>query len=109
MRQRSIVLASVELERIMLINFQVVGTKLFNGLPAEHQAALVEECQKAGRATSEKILASEAKVKVTLKEKGMTIVEDVDKAAFRKAGEKAYEVLGLTEAKKQVYSEIGKN
>jgi TRAP-type transport system periplasmic protein len=98
-----------ETGHIMLINFQVVGTKFFNGLPAEHQAALVEECQKAGRATSEKILASEAKVKVTLKEKGMTIVEDVDKAAFRKAGEKAYEVLGLTDAKKQVYSEIGKN
>jgi TRAP-type transport system periplasmic protein len=97
-----------ETGHIMLINFQVVGSKFFNGLPAESQTALVEECQKAGRATSEKILASEAKTKQTLKEKGMTIVEDVDKAAFRKAGEKAYEVLGLTEAKKQVYSEIGK-
>jgi tripartite ATP-independent transporter DctP family solute receptor len=97
-----------ETGHIMLINFEVVGAKFFNNLPAEYQTALVEECQKAGRATSEKILASEAKTKDLLKEKGMTIV-DVDKAAFRKAGEKAYEVLGLIEAKKQVYSEIGKN
>jgi TRAP-type transport system periplasmic protein len=97
-----------ETGHIMLINFEVVGAKFFNSLPAEYQTALVEECQKAGRATSEKILASEAKTKDLLKEKGMTIV-DVDKAAFRKAGEKAYEVLGLIEAKKQVYSEIGKN
>jgi tripartite ATP-independent transporter DctP family solute receptor len=98
-----------ETAHIMLINFQVVGAQFFNGLPAEHQTALVEECQKAGRATSEKILASEEKTKDLLKEKGMTIVSDVDKAAFRKAGEKAYEVLGLVEARKQVYSEIGKN
>jgi tripartite ATP-independent transporter DctP family solute receptor len=98
-----------ETGHIMLVNFEVVGAKFFNGLPADHQAALVEECQKAGRATSEKILASEKTVRQTLKDKGMTIVEDVDRAAFRKAGEKAYETLGLTEAKKQVYSEIGKN
>jgi tripartite ATP-independent transporter DctP family solute receptor len=98
-----------ETGHIMLINFEVVGSKFFNGLPADYQTALVEECQKAGRATSEKILASEAKTKDLLKEKGMTIVSDLDKAAFRKAGEKAYEVLGLTDARKQVYSEIGKN
>jgi TRAP-type C4-dicarboxylate transport system substrate-binding protein len=97
-----------ETAHIMLINFEVVGAKFFNSLPPAHQAALVEECQKAGRATSEKILASEAKTKELLVEKGMTIVSDVDKAAFRAAGEKAYEVLGLTQAKKQVYSEIGK-
>ena len=98
-----------ETGHIMLINFQVVGTKFFNGLKPDHQTALVEECQKAGRATSEKILASEKTTAQSLKDKGMTIISDVDRAAFRKAGEKAYEVLGLTEAKKQVYSEIGKN
>jgi TRAP-type C4-dicarboxylate transport system substrate-binding protein len=98
-----------ETAHIMLINFEVVGAKFYNSLPAAHQSALVEECQKAGRATSEKILASEAKTKEVLVEKGMTIVSDVDKTAFRAAGEKAYEVLGLTQAKKQVYIEIGKN
>ena len=40
----------------------------------------------------------------------MTIIEkkDIDIDAFRKAGEKAYEVLNITEAKKQVYKELGK-
>ena len=98
-----------ETGHIMLINFEVVGSKFFNALNPEYQTALVEECQAAGRATSEKILAAEKATKATLKDKGMTIVEDVDQSAFRRAGEKAYEVLGLTEAKRQVYSEIGKN
>jgi tripartite ATP-independent transporter DctP family solute receptor len=94
---------------ILLINFEVVGAKFFNSLPPEFQTALVEECQKAGRATSEKIIASEVGTKQLLKDKGMTLVEDVDVAAFRKAGEKAYEALGIADAKRQVWQEIGKN
>jgi hypothetical protein len=39
----------------------------------------------------------------------MTIVEDVDLAAFKAAGEKAYQALGLSEAKAAVHKEIGKN
>ena len=67
-----------ETKHIMLMNFQVVGSQFFDGLPAEYQTALVEECQNAGRETSEKILASEATVRNQLKGRGMTIVEDVD-------------------------------
>ena len=44
-----------------------------------------------------------------LKGRGMTIVKDVDLAAFRKAGDKAYEVLKITDAKNAVHKEIGKN
>jgi tripartite ATP-independent transporter DctP family solute receptor len=98
-----------ETKHIMLINFQIVGASFFNSLPPEYQTALVEECQRAGRETSEKILASEQKVKEQLKGRGMTIVEDVDLAAFRAAGEKAYQALGLTEQKNAVHKEIGKN
>ncbi len=98
-----------ETKHIMLINFQVVGSSFFNSLPPEYQTALVEECQRAGRETSEAILASEQKVKEQLKGRGMTIVEDVDLAAFRAAGEKAYQALGLVEEKTTVHKEIGKN
>jgi tripartite ATP-independent transporter DctP family solute receptor len=98
-----------ETKHIMLINFQVVGASFFNSLPAEYQAALVEECQRAGRETSRKILASEQAVRKQLQERGMTIVEDVDLAAFRAAGEKAYEALGIVEQKNAVLKEIGKN
>ena len=38
----------------------------------------------------------------------MVLNQDVDLAAFRKAGEKAYEALRLTDAKGAVYKEIGK-
>jgi TRAP-type transport system periplasmic protein len=97
-----------ETKHIMLINFQVVGSKFYDSLPAEYQTVLVEECKRAGRETSEKILASEQAVKQQLKERGMTINEDVDLAAFRKAGEAAYEKLGIADAKKAVHAEIGR-
>ena len=104
-----VVKVASETKHIMLVNFQVTSAKFFDSLPAEFQTALVEECKRAGRETSEKILASEQGVKAQLKTRGMTIVEDVDLAAFRAAGEAAYEKLGLTEAKQTVHREIGKN
>lgn len=97
-----------ETKHIMLINFQVISAKFFDTMPADMQAALTEECEKAGEATSKEIFRLEGEVEQQLKGRGMTIVEDVDLAAFRKAGEKAYEVLKLTEAKETVHREIGK-
>jgi tripartite ATP-independent transporter DctP family solute receptor len=87
-----------ETKHIMLINFEVVSAKFFNGLPAEYQKILVEECDKAGLETSRQILKLEGEVKQQLKARGMTVVEDVDLAAFRKAGEKAYEALKIGQA-----------
>ncbi|RPI11216.1 MAG: C4-dicarboxylate ABC transporter [Zetaproteobacteria bacterium] len=97
-----------ETRHIMLINFEVISAKFFNSLPAEYQKILVEECDKAGEATSKQIFKLEAEVKQQLKGRGMTVVEDVDLAAFRKAGDKAYEVLKITQAKDTVHKEIGK-
>jgi TRAP-type transport system periplasmic protein len=97
-----------ETRHIMLINFEVVSAKWFDGLPKELQAALVEEADKAGEATSRRIFKLEDEVEQQLKKRGMTIVEDVDLAAFRKAGDKAYETLNIKAAKDAVYKEIGK-
>ncbi|HMA14471.1 MAG TPA: C4-dicarboxylate TRAP transporter substrate-binding protein [Kiloniellaceae bacterium] len=97
-----------ETGHILLVNFQVVSSAWFNGLPGEYQTTLVEECRAAGRETSEVIQAATEKAKAEVQQQGMKIVEDVDMAAFRKAGDKAYEVLGLIEAKNQVHKEIGK-
>jgi tripartite ATP-independent transporter DctP family solute receptor len=97
-----------ETRPIMLINFEVISARFFNSLPPEYQKVLVEECDKAGLETSRRIFKLEAEVKQQLKGRGMTVVEDVDLAAFRKAGEKAYEVLKITQAKDAVYREIGK-
>jgi TRAP-type C4-dicarboxylate transport system substrate-binding protein len=97
-----------ETKHIMLINFQVISAAFFNSLPADHQTVLVEECEKAGEETSNRIVKLEAEVEEQLKKRGMTVVEDVDLAAFRKAGEKAYDVLKLTDVKNAVHKEIGK-
>lgn len=97
-----------ETRHIMLINFEVVSSKWFDTLPKDYQSALVEECDKAGEETSREILRLEGEVKQQLKGRGMTVVEDVDLAAFRKAGDKAYEQLKLIDAKNTVHREIGK-
>jgi len=96
-----------ETSHIMLINFEVISAKFFNGLPADYQKILLDECDKAGLETSKKIFASEKVVKKELIAKGMVAVEDCDIAAFKKAGEKAYEVLKITDAKAKVYKEAG--
>ena len=93
---------ATETKHVMLINFEVVGSKWFDsatfGLPGR---ALIEECKRAGGETWEKILSLEAEVvSSSSKSRGMTIEEDVDLAAFRKAGGEAYEELNIAEAKK---------
>lgn len=97
-----------ETRHILLINFEVVGSKWFDTLPREYQQALTEECDKAGEETSREILRLEGEVKQQLKARGMTVTEDVDLAAFRRAGEKAYEQLKLVDVKNAVHREIGK-
>jgi tripartite ATP-independent transporter DctP family solute receptor len=97
-----------ETRHIMLINFEVVSAKWFDSLPKDYQTALLEEADKAGEATSKEIFRLEGEVEQQLKGRGMTIVEDVNLDAFRKAGEKAYEVLNILDAKKAVHKEIGK-
>ncbi|HVH39052.1 MAG TPA: C4-dicarboxylate TRAP transporter substrate-binding protein [Gemmatimonadaceae bacterium] len=99
---------SNETRHIMLINFEVVSAKWFDALPKEYQQILIEECDRAGEETSKRIFKLEDEVEQQLKGRGMTIVEDVDLAAFRKAGEKAYEALKLTDVKNAVHKEIGK-
>jgi tripartite ATP-independent transporter DctP family solute receptor len=97
-----------ETRHIMLVNFEVVSAKWFDSLPKEYQQILMEEADKAGEEASRRILQLEDEVKAQLKKRGMQVVEDVDLAAFRKAGDKAYEALNLTEAKNALHKEIGK-
>ena len=65
---------------------------------------------KAGYAVSESIQENADQVKQEMIDAGVTIVpyEDIDIEAFKAAGEKAYEVMGITEAKKAVYEGLGK-
>jgi TRAP-type C4-dicarboxylate transport system substrate-binding protein len=97
-----------ETGHILLINFQVVSADWFNSLPEEYQKILVEECDKAGMEVSREMEKNIENIKADLIAKGMTINEDPDVDAFRAAGEKAYEVLNLTEVKQKIWQEIGK-
>jgi len=99
-----------ESRHIMLVNFETVSSKWFNSLPADYQKILVEECEKAGIETSKLImdkLEKEVKADLTTK-RGMIVVDKVDIPAFKKAGEKAYEVLKIADVKKKIFDEIGK-
>ncbi len=96
-----------ETGHIMLVNFEVVSAKWFNALPPDYQKILVEECDKAGMETSRAILESEKVVKADLLKRGMVVVDNVNIAAFRKAGEKAYEVLKIADVKDKVHRELG--
>ena len=100
-----------ETGHILLINFAVCSQEWFDSLPAEYQDILVEECNKAGMECSldiQNTLVAEAKQ--GLKDAGMTIIEpsEIDMDAFRTAAEAAYEVLGLTSVRDQIYAEMGK-
>src|SRR5690606_9071488 len=97
-----------ETGHILLINFQVVSSQWFNTLPADYQTALVDECRAAGQEVSQELADAAEAIKADLVSKGMEVVSDIDLAAFRAAGEKAYEVLGIADAKKAVHAEIGK-
>jgi tripartite ATP-independent transporter DctP family solute receptor len=99
-----------ETHHIMLVNYEVISSKWFNALPPDYQNILVEECERAGIETSKLImdkLEKEVKADLTTK-RGMIAVDNVDIAAFKKAGEKAYEVLKIADVKKKIFNEIGK-
>jgi TRAP-type C4-dicarboxylate transport system substrate-binding protein len=98
-----------ESHHIMLVNYEVISSKWFNALPANYQKILVEECEKAGIETSKLIMDKlEKEVKADLIKRGMIVVDNVDIAAFKQAGEKAYEVLKIADVKKKIFNEIGK-
>ena len=98
-----------ESRHIMLVNYEVISSKWFNALPADYQKILVEECEKAGIETSKLIMDKlEKEVKADLIKRGMIVVDNVDIAAFKKAGEKAYAVLKIADVKKKIFNEIGK-
>ncbi|MDI3525113.1 MAG: hypothetical protein PWP60_1430 [Candidatus Atribacteria bacterium] len=96
-----------ETGHILLINFEVVSSKWFNSLPPEYQQILVEECDKAGVETSLKIMQElEESFKQQAIEKGLQVITDVDKEAFMKAAEKAYEKLNLVKTRNALMEAI---
>jgi TRAP-type C4-dicarboxylate transport system substrate-binding protein len=100
-----------ETKHILLINFEIISTKWFNALPAEFQKVLEDECNKAGLEVSRDYLEKiDVQARKDMQAKGVTIIDasQIDMAAFKAAGEKAYQKLNLTAAKEKIYKELGK-
>ena len=94
-------------EHFQLANFIMVGEKWFSSLPAEYQGILMEECKKASVENADKILAAVKTLEDQMRANGMQINE-VDKAPFIAAAEKAYEELNFKELRDTIWSEMGK-
>lgn len=94
-------------EHFQLANFIMVGTKWFDTLPAEYQDILVEEARTAAEANAQLVIETAEEFESLMVEEGLTIVE-VDKDAFKEAAEAAYESLGFSELRDELWAEIGK-
>lgn len=96
-----------ETGHILLINFEVVSSKWFRSLPPEYQKIVEEECDKAGIEVSMKIMKElSEQFKQKCIEKGITVITDVNKAAFMEAAKQAYIKLGIMDALEQLMKEV---
>jgi TRAP-type transport system periplasmic protein len=68
----------------------VMNEKIFQSLDPDLQTILVEESVKAGNQMTETTLANDKKLLEQLKSEGVTVVDDIDIAAFREATAKVY-------------------
>lgn len=94
-------------EHFQLINGLIVGTKWFNTLPDDLKDLLIKETQAVGEKNARLVESKAAELESELVRQGITVV-NVDKTPFKKAADAAYEKLGFTALRKQIYQEIGK-
>jgi len=95
-------------EHFQLINGLIVGEKWFQTLPEDLWTLLLAETKTEGEKNARMVEAQAQSLEDELVKYGMKIVK-VDKAVFSKAADAAYEKLGFTELREQIYKEIGKN
>ncbi|SFU83157.1 C4-dicarboxylate TRAP transporter substrate-binding protein [Butyrivibrio sp. INlla21] len=95
---------------ILLMNGIIVGEKYWETIPEEYQKIIIDECAVAAQNASKVVQDQAADNEAKMAEAGMTIIppEEIDIEAFRKASEKAYEELGFTELRAELYEKIGK-
>lgn len=93
-------------EHINLFNMVICGQAWFDKLPAEYQEVMKKDFNDCAYNNAQDIIAAQDDMEKTLTDNGMTIVE-VDKDIFREAVKPAYEKLGWTELREQLYKEAG--
>lgn len=93
-------------EHINLFNCLIAGETWFSKLPDDYKQIVLDACYNNAYDNAQDIIAAQADMEQTLVDNGMEIVE-VDKDAFKTAVESAYEQLGWTELRQQLYTEAG--
>ncbi len=93
-------------EHINLFNCLIVGEAWFSTLPAEYQEIVLNAFDTCAYNNALDIIDAQVVMEDTLVENGMTVI-DVDKDLFKAAVEVAYENLGWTELRAQLYAEAG--
>lgn len=93
-------------EHIHLFNCLIAGEKWFDTLPEDYRDIVLESFYGNAYDNAQDIVAAQADMEQTLVDNGMTINE-VDKDAFKESVNVAYENLGWTELRSQLYAEAG--
>lgn len=90
-----------------LLQGLICGEKWFNTLPEDLQQILVETAREVGEESAREVLAASDSAEEEMKKEGLNVIEP-DTQLFKNAVESAYEKLGYTELRKQLYEQIGK-
>ena len=90
-----------------LINGLMCGEVWFKTLPEDLQELMSAEIEAYGIVESEMAQEATKEALNELKNQGMTLVE-IDKTPFIEASNAGYEKLGLSELRKEIYTQIGK-
>lgn len=101
----------LETGHFFAINTMIVSQDWMNSLPEEYQKIVIDECNKAGMEETIELANQTSESKQAMIDAGMTVItpEELDMEAFKAGSEAAYKNLGLTDIRKAIYSEIGKN
>ena len=95
-------------EHFQLANFIMCGERWFSTLPVEIQRILVEECKKASIENARQILAASRDFENRMVANHGVTINEVNKAPFIAAAERAYDELNFREARDRLWREIGK-
>lgn len=90
-----------------LLQALVCGESWYQTLPSDLQKILVDTAREVGAESAADVMTEAENCEKKMIEAGLTIVEP-DVEAFKEAVEPAYEKLGYTELREQLYKEIGK-
>jgi TRAP-type C4-dicarboxylate transport system substrate-binding protein len=100
----------METGHIFQLNAMVVSDAWLKKLPANYQKILIDECNKAGERATHALAKQTESSKQAMIKGGVKVIprEELDIAAFKASSIQAYNILGLTSFRDQIYAEIGK-